>query len=149
MTVLDVAQYILDKDLDKTGVLDTNKLQKLCYYAQVGSLYIEEVPLFDEPIEAWVWGPVIPALDDALSGEFEVDFVPGGRSENLDVIQQDIIDAVIERCGDWNAEELTYQTRQESPWIEARESLKPYEDGHRIISIESIQRWIEQDMWDK
>ena len=38
------------------------KLQKLVYYAQAWHLALRDVPLFEEDFEAWVHGPVIPAL---------------------------------------------------------------------------------------
>ncbi len=56
------------------------KLQKILYFAQSAFLSIQKGPLFDEKIEAWKYGPVIPdiykifktktdllSLDDRLS----------------------------------------------------------------------------------
>lgn len=44
----DVAAAILER----TGPLDTFKLQKLVYYAQAWHLVWDNEPLFEEPIEA-------------------------------------------------------------------------------------------------
>jgi phage protein len=38
------------------------KLLKLCYFAQGFSLAALNRPIFDDPIEAWQYGPVVPAL---------------------------------------------------------------------------------------
>lgn len=38
------------------------KLLKLCYIAQGFSLAILDRPIFDDDIEAWKYGPVVPAL---------------------------------------------------------------------------------------
>lgn len=38
------------------------KLLKLCYFAQGFSLAILDRTIFDDPIEAWQYGPVVPAL---------------------------------------------------------------------------------------
>ena len=38
------------------------KLQKLVYYSQAWFLGIYQKPLFSDKIEAWVHGPVVPAL---------------------------------------------------------------------------------------
>ena len=40
----------------------TMKLQKLLYYCQGWHLAWEGVPLFEEPIEAWANGPVVPSI---------------------------------------------------------------------------------------
>ena len=47
--------------------IDNLKLNKLCYYAQVWSLVRLGKPLFDDVIEAWKYGPVIPAVYRAYS----------------------------------------------------------------------------------
>jgi len=54
----DVAKYILEKKKQMTAM----KLQKLVYYSQAWSLVWDEKPLFDEPVEAWINGPMVPAL---------------------------------------------------------------------------------------
>ena len=56
-TVLDVAQWFLAKE-----PMTHKKLQKLCYYAQAWHLALLNEPLFNENVEAWIHGPVIPAL---------------------------------------------------------------------------------------
>ena len=66
VSVLDVAAYILDK----RGKMSTWKLQKLCYYAQAWSLVWDEEPLFEENIEAWANGPVVPRLYRKHQGQF-------------------------------------------------------------------------------
>lgn len=67
-TVFDVAQYILEK----TGKISTMKLQKLCYYSQAWALAWTEDPLFSEPFQAWVNGPVCPDLFQLHRGKFMV-----------------------------------------------------------------------------
>lgn len=64
----DVAAYILRKKGEMTAM----KLQKLVYYSQAWSLVWDEEPLFEEEIQAWVNGPVIPALYQAHRGQFKV-----------------------------------------------------------------------------
>jgi uncharacterized phage-associated protein len=44
------------------------KLQKLMYYAQGFSLVLFNKPLFPERIEAWIHGPVIPAVYHKYKG---------------------------------------------------------------------------------
>ena len=57
-----VADYII-RSAHESGELITNlKLQKLVYYAQAWHLALFDEPLFDDPIEAWVHGPVVSSL---------------------------------------------------------------------------------------
>ena len=62
-TAKDVAQYLLKLDEQHGGEGISNlKLQKLAYYSQgfFGAIY--DKPLFNERVEAWTYGPVIPEL---------------------------------------------------------------------------------------
>ena len=68
-SVFDVARYILEQK----GEMTTVKLQKLVYYCQAWSLVWDEEPLFDELIQAWANGPVIPALFNLHRGQFNID----------------------------------------------------------------------------
>src|SRR5690606_17024633 len=58
-----VANYFLSQSNADAGDLISNlKLQKLVYYAQGFSLALLDEPLFEDEIEAWMHGPVVPAL---------------------------------------------------------------------------------------
>lgn len=67
-TVFDVAKYILESK----GSMTAMKLQKLAYYSQAWTLVWDEELLFDEPIQAWANGAVIPILYEAHRGMFKV-----------------------------------------------------------------------------
>ncbi len=56
VSVESVAAYILSQH----GKLSAMKLQKLVYYCQAWSLVWDEAPLFQEQIQAWANGPVVP-----------------------------------------------------------------------------------------
>jgi uncharacterized phage-associated protein len=66
---VDVARYILTK----TGEMTAMKLQKLVYYSQAWSLVWDESPLFEDDIQAWAYGPVVPVLYGYHKGQFKVD----------------------------------------------------------------------------
>lgn len=63
MKALDIAGYIVEQ-ANKTPEHDlTNlKIQKLLYYAQGKYLVQNGNPLFDEKVEAWQYGPVVPEV---------------------------------------------------------------------------------------
>lgn len=58
ISVVDVAEYILRAG----GEMPTMKLQQLVYLSQGWHLAATGVRLFDEEIQAWAEGPVVPAL---------------------------------------------------------------------------------------
>lgn len=67
-SVVDVAEYILELG----GEMETSKLQSLVYLSQAHHLACTGKPLFDEPIEAWAEGPIVPALHELHVGEATV-----------------------------------------------------------------------------
>ena len=61
-TPAQIANFFLEQ-AEKEGIEVNNlKLQKLVYIAYGWSLAVLGIKLFDEPIEAWRHGPVIPSL---------------------------------------------------------------------------------------
>ena len=68
VTVFDVAKYILEQH----GPTTTVKLQKLVFYCQAWSLVWDKVPIFDESIEAWANGPVVPVLFSKHKGKYNI-----------------------------------------------------------------------------
>ena len=63
--VLDIANKLLSlADCgNEEGELMTNmKLQKMLYYQQGYHLALFDEPLFEEELEAWMYGPVVPSV---------------------------------------------------------------------------------------
>ena len=139
VSVMDVAEYILDQQ----GEMTTWKLQKLCYYAQAWSLVWDDEPLFQEHIEAWANGPVVPELYNWHKGHFRVSSTPTGDSEALDKDQEETVDAVLMDYGGLSAAMLSGMTHQERPWRETRRKarLLPGDRGHAVITLELMNEY--------
>ena len=140
VNVLDVAQYILN-DL---GRLTTWKLQKLCYYSQAWSMVWDSEPLFKQRIEAWVNGPVIPALYEKHRGSYYIKRV-GGNPEKLNESQIETIDAVLKVYGKKTSTWLSALTHRESPWKHARKRarLDIGERGNSQIRLDDMAEYYE------
>ncbi len=133
----DVAKYFLTLNDIEVGELISNlKLQKLVYYAQGFYLAIEDKPLFDDIIEAWAHGPVIPTLY-ADYRRFKSGSIPPPVNFNLKVISKDVkelLDEVYSVFGQFSAWKLRNMTHEEPPWKDAwntdkiitQESMKIY-----------------------
>jgi uncharacterized phage-associated protein len=109
------------------------KLQKLVYYCQAWSLVWDEEPLFEEEIQAWVNGPVVPALYERHQGKFKVRMWRGDPS-NLTENQRDTIRKVLDFYGNKPSQVLSDLTHREAPWIEARAGLGIGERGNQVIT---------------
>lgn len=71
--VQNVARFFIDlaqrQAQNGRGDLMTNlRLQKMLYFAQGWHLARYGTPLFDDEIEAWQYGPVVPSVYNAYSG---------------------------------------------------------------------------------
>ena len=137
-TVFDVAAYILQR----YGPMSAMKLQKLVYYSQAWSLVWDDEPLFSENIEAWINGPVVPALYQQHKGIFKI--YPGsigGNPETLTTNQKETINAVCDAYSKFNAQQLSDLTHSETPYQNARANLAPNERGHNVISLADMSEY--------
>lgn len=68
-----VKNYAQLKDTDEKYInvepLTQMKAMKILYYMQAASLVLREKPLFDEPMLAWKYGPVIKSVHDKYRGQ--------------------------------------------------------------------------------
>jgi uncharacterized phage-associated protein len=120
--------------LIRTGPITTMKLQKLVFYCQAWHLAITGEPLFAEPVEAWVQGPVVRALHARHKGAYEVRSWPAGNSRALSEDSVRTIEWVVQKYGAYSAETLSAMTHQEIPWIVARGDLADGQRGFAEIS---------------
>ena len=139
VSAFDVAVYILQKQGEMTAM----KLQKLLYYCQAWSLVWDEAPVFNEEIQAWANGPVIPDIFYAHQGKFIVtkeDF-PKGNAEKLNGTQRKTIDAVLDYYGNKPSQWLSDLTHMEDPWKETRKGLSALVRSNRVISHSLIAEY--------
>lgn len=139
ITIFDVADWFLNKQS-----MTHKKLQKLCWYAYSWFIYIEnDSPeditnkLFYCEFQAWVHGPVSPELYEIYKGSG----MTAINTKNHPIFDDEVekfLEDVYQNYGDFDGGELESITHQESPWINARAGLKPYESSQNIISDKDI-----------
>lgn len=137
---LDIAKKLILKaqnDEPNGGERLTNlKLQKLLYYQQGFHLAFFGTPLFAEDVEAWMYGPVVPAVYDEYSayGSSALPEVkePVSLSENEEELFNEVYDAYRE----FSAIGLMNRTHSERPWLDA----VPHDRG-TVISQESMMSY--------
>lgn len=114
------------------------KLQKLLYLAQGFSYAFNDKPLFDDDIEAWVHGPVVPIVYNEYK---EYKYNPIFLNYNLCEIDEetlDILNYVKNNYAKYDAKYLEEMTHNQEPWIISRDGLDPDERSDKTISKENI-----------
>jgi uncharacterized phage-associated protein len=100
--------------------LSNLKLQKLLYYAQGHHLATVDEPLFNDPIQAWSHGPVVPSVyhEFKASGSKDIQLSESDpfRWEDVDEQTTDLLMRVWNTYGGLAAWRLRNMTHEEEPW---------------------------------
>ena len=138
-TVVDVAAFILDE----YGPMTTMKLQKLAYYSQAHCLATHGNCLFQEDFQAWVNGPVAPALYREHRGKFLIH--PGELADAVkshsplsEHVKQEV-HTICSRLAILTGNQLSTMTHREDPWRLARQGCGPSDHCETVISKESMR----------
>lgn len=138
ISVRTIADWFLSKNS-----MTHKKLQKLCYYAQAWfcALY-DGTPLFDEEIQAWVHGPVIPELYPVFA-DYRWSEIPKKSGLEFDFSEEviGVLEAVYNTYGDFTGDQLEALTHSEEPWIAVRGRLKPWESCSDVISCAIMREY--------
>ncbi len=142
---INTAKYFIIKASQENAaaVLEmTNmKVQKLLFYAQSIHLALCDRPLFNEPIEAWRYGPVCPPAYQFYS-DFEARQLPLPEAHFLTTISSEInnlLGQVWQYWGKYHSYQLSAMNYQEKPWQKARNGLPPEAASHNLILLEELK----------
>lgn len=133
-TANDVAAYILEKRV----AVESVRLQKLLFYAQAWHLVTMDSPLFDDPIRAFRYGPVVHSVWTNYRGTKTVTRRQAvGDPDALTESEREVVDAVIEAYRRIKPFEMADLTHEEAPWVDAWNAP----GGDRVISHEAMRRY--------
>ena len=152
--VLDVCRYVINYSNDKDYGISNLKLQKILYFIQAYFLISANKKCFEEKIEAWDFGPVVPEAyrEYKQFGSGDIPTVTSIVDFNEDNIwdstvwqyKDDIITpadkllikAVVDRFSAHSATDLVYITHHQAPWRDA------YQRGrNNEITIKAIKEY--------
>ena len=122
--VIDVAKYIILYCKRNGYAISNLKLQKLLYFVQAQFLVQLNIRAFDSRIEAWDFGPVVPAAYQYFKiwGNSEIPAVVAeGAESRIFFKDQEIMDEILEQCAPVSASRLVEITHHQSPWTNAYE----------------------------
>lgn len=120
-----LAKYIINKCEQDKHPISNLQLQKIMYYIQVAFLKKYKAPLFEERIEAWQFGPVVPEIYASYCGFGSLPICIN-YIDTLDIIEEDkeIINNIVE------------EKRKKQPWELVDDTHSPekawkmiYKDG--------------------
>lgn len=150
--VMDIARFVINYCNNKGYEISNLKLQKLLYFIQAEYLAnYSRTPCFEEDIQAWNFGPVIPEVyhefkmygsgniprvDSYSICDFE-NFEFGRKEFDENIICEDDrkrIELALDGLSEYSAATLVNVTHNQKPWNDA------YNGEHnQIISKESIR----------
>ena len=154
--VLEVCRHIINYCNEKDYSVSNLKLQKILYFVQ--ALFVAKTeskePCFEEKIEAWDFGPVVPvayyeykqfgsADIPKINSYFEIDLNEKFKLKRVDYVDdiisledKELIDKMVDRLSDYSTTKLVSITHKQTPWKEAYECGK-----NTVITNESIRRY--------
>lgn len=148
--VLDVAQYIYDYYFSVTHeLIDELKLHKLLYFCQREKLALLNEPLFSEPMEGWIHGPVSVETRKYYERETGINCNTDKLSDNDEYIVRN----VIMQYGGLASWKLRNMSHEELSWKNSRKGLSDGQKGNRIINLDDIRKDAEKvrpydSVWD-
>lgn len=116
---LDIANKLLSKAADVCGgdLMSNMRLQKMLYYEQGYHLAAFGTPLFDEDVEAWMFGPVVPGVYEHFKKYGAGGIMPETESLiELTDEEEDLFNDVFDAYVDFSTYGLMRKTHGESPW---------------------------------
>jgi uncharacterized phage-associated protein len=108
--------------IELCGEVDALKLQKLVFIAAGEYLAMTGQTMFDQPIEAWDYGPVIHtiyATYKKTEGKEPIRTPLKGRSGTLNDCARGCVESVVERLGNLTGPQLIQLTHEMEPWQDA------------------------------
>ena len=116
--VKDIANKLLVVSEADGELMSNMKLQKMMYYQQGYHLAYFGTPLFDEEIEAWMYGPVVPMVYFAYK-EYGKSGIVGDKDNVIDFKdkrEKALFAEVMRVYGKYSAIGLMEMTHEELPW---------------------------------
>lgn len=136
-TALEIAKFVISHEHGKRRSITNLRLQKLLYFIQAKVLVETGNPCFDDEMEAWEYGPVVPMVYEAYRKYRNLPIDEDTAFYLFEDAVKDNIIEVLDFLGDTSTFELVQITHAQAPWIEARKK------ENRIISKDSIKEFFE------
>ncbi len=118
---MDLAKYIVAYEKENNRKIDNLRLQKLLYFVQAKFLNTIGEPIFDERIEAWTYGPVVPDVYHEFKKYSKSDISYNADSDSLQIddMQREYIEGMLTAAAEHTTNSLIDISHRQTPWIES------------------------------
>lgn len=135
LSVYKVADFFIELAQNENEEFMTNlRLQKLLYFAQGWSLARNGRPLFSEPVEAWVYGPVVRSAYQKYAPYRANPIIQA--EEELDELSEDDMSLLLDvyrYYGRYTASALVELSHKTQPWADAMQKGQNSEISHEAM----------------
>lgn len=137
-SALVVAELVINYCNENQIVISNLKLQKMLYFIQADFLVNTRTPCFDEEIEAWNFGPVVPEvyIEYKSYGSSNIPHQNDRYAGIISVSDQRRIMTMVDKCKMYSTSALVEITHRQDPW---RDAFEPYRSN--IITKDSIRKY--------
>jgi len=139
-SVIEVAHRVIASCDDSVGEIISNlKLQKMLYYLQGFFIAVFDKKLFEEPIEAWLYGPVVKRAYDHFNRfkKGAIKIKGNERMVELKGKELSLFSSVMKEYGQYSAIKLMNMTHEEPPWKETYSDILPC----REITYDKLRKY--------
>lgn len=134
-SALEVAKYVINHEHNEDRPITNLRLQKLLYFVQAKVLVETGEPCFEDEMEAWEYGPVVPIVYEAYKKYGNLPIIEEQQiTEKIKASIQNNIGEILNYFGSTPTFGLVQITHGQTPWIEAKKH-----GLHSKISAESIK----------
>ena len=134
--VIKVASYIADRYLKDFGErIGEMKLHKLLYFTQRESLIRKGVPMFEEEIRAWKYGPVVPCVRQAYKGD-QLHVLP---SEDEQEVYGEVLEFVMNEYAPSGVWTLVSVSHGQKSWKRARVGYGEQDSSDVLMKLEDMR----------
>lgn len=141
VTAAATADYLIWFCHDSGDSLTNLKLQKLLYFAQCWYLVFNGEPLFDDEIQAWVYGPVVASIYQRFK-RFKWNPITTNPDEtDISKKVKEYLNEIVRLFAGYSSYELELMTHQEPPWQKARKGMPIHESSENVVNIDDMKTY--------
>lgn len=116
-SALEVAKYVINHEHKEGRPITNLRLQKLLYFVQAKILVETGNPCFDDEMEAWDFGPVVPSVYHNYKFFGAWNLMDEPKPPKLP--EENRINEMLKKCSVYPTNQLVEITHTQRPWIEA------------------------------
>ena len=132
-----IARYVIHRCAQNERQISQLKLQKILYFIQAEFLVGTGRAGFDDEIEAWTYGPVVPSVYShyMIFGSTNIPDQEDDGFESISIQDKERLDAIIDAAAKYSSSSLIEITHRQSPWKNA------YRRKDKVIKQSEIKEY--------